>query len=64
MMKLWIPVALGGLIVGAYAFIYALGSSETEGAAYIGLANSVGLMVVFVGLIVAGLIMRRATPHK
>jgi hypothetical protein len=63
-MKLWIPVALGGLVVGAYAFLYALSSSQTEGAASIGLANSVGLVAVFVGLVAAGLILRRATPPK
>ncbi len=61
--KLWIPVAVGGLIVGAYALFYALSASEPEGASSIGLANSVGLVAVFIGLIAAGLLMRRAAPH-
>ena len=63
-MKTWIPVALGGLIVGAYAVFYTMSSSEAVGATSIGLANSVGLLVVFIGLIAAGLLMRRATPHQ
>ena len=63
-MKVWIPVALGAMIIGAYAFFYILSVSETQGATSIGLANSVGLVAVFVGLIAAGLIMRRATPHQ
>ncbi len=63
-MKLWVPVALGGLIVFAYAFFYVLSSVETQGATSIGLANSVGLVAVFIGLIAAGLLFRRATPHQ
>ncbi len=63
-MKLWIPVALGGLIVGAYAFFFVLSSAETQGASSIGLAKSVGLVAVFLGLIVAGLMARRAVPHQ
>lgn len=63
-MKLWIPVALGGLIVLAYGFFYALSETETQGAASFGLANSVGLVAVFVGLIAAGIILRRATPVR
>jgi hypothetical protein len=63
-MKLWIPVALGGVIVLAYAFFYALSSSEAQGATSVGLANSIGLVAVLLGLIGAGLILRRATPSK
>ncbi len=63
-MKLWIPVAVGGLIVGAYAFFYFLSSAEIESASSVGLANSVGLVAVFFGLIVAGLMLRRAVPQR
>ncbi len=63
-MKLWVPVALGGLIVFAYAFFYVLSSVDTQGATSIELANSVGLVAVFIGLIAAGLLFRRATPHQ
>ena len=63
-MRVWVPVALGGLILGTYALFYALSTSEPQGAASIGVANMVGLLVVFVGLIAAGLMMRRAAPHQ
>jgi hypothetical protein len=61
-MKAWIPVAVGGLIICAYALFYAV--SSTEGASSIGLANSVGLVAVLVGLIAAGILLRRATPPQ
>jgi len=63
-MKHWIPVAIGGLIVAAYAVFYALSASEAQGAMSIGLANSVGLVAVFIWLIAAGLLLRRAVPHE
>lgn len=63
-MKLWVPVAVGGLIVFSYAIIYEIGLAETQGASSLGIANSIGLAAVFVGLIAAGFIMRRATPHR
>ncbi|MDA4125818.1 MAG: hypothetical protein OK452_01250 [Thaumarchaeota archaeon] len=63
-MKLWVPVALGGLIAIAYAFFYELSLAETQGAASFSLANSVGIVAVFVGLIAAGVILRRATPPQ
>ncbi len=61
-MKFWVPVVLVGVIVLAYAFFYVLSSTESQGATSFGLANSVGLAVVFVGLVAAGVILRRATP--
>lgn len=63
-MKRWIPVALGGVIVLAYAFFYALTSVETQGATSIGVANSIGLVVVLIGLVSAGLLLKRATPQQ
>ena len=63
-MKLWIPIALGGLIAIAYGFFYELTVAETQGAASFSLANSVGIVAVFVGLIAAGVILRRATPPQ
>ena len=62
--KLWIPAALGGMIVVAYAFFYALSAAESQGATSFGLANTVGLVGVVVALIAAGFILRRATPHQ
>ncbi len=63
-MKVWIPLALGTVVVVAYVFLYVLSSSDAEGASSVGLVNSIGLLAVFVGLIAAGLLLRRATPHQ
>lgn len=63
-MKLWVPVAIGGLIILAYAFFYALSATEPQGATSFSLANSVGLVVVLVGVIAAGFVIRRASPPK
>jgi hypothetical protein len=63
-MRLWVPLALGGLIVLAYAFLYEISAIESQGAASLGLANSVGLAAVFVGLIAAGFILRRSSPPQ
>jgi hypothetical protein len=63
-MKLWIPVAVGALVVIAYALFYVVSLSEAEGATSIGIANAVGLVAVVVGLIAAGFILRRAAPRQ
>jgi len=58
-MKLWIPIVLVGLAVLAIAFYYALGAAESQGATSFDLANSVGLVVVVIGVIAAGIVVRR-----
>lgn len=63
-LRTWIPVVVGGMIVIAYAFFYALSAAESQGAASFGIANSIGLVGVFVALIAAGFILRRATPQR
>ena len=63
-MRLWVPVTLGCVIVAAYAYFYQLTALEAQGAASVGMANLVGLLIVFVGIVAAGLILRRATPPK
>ena len=60
MTKLGIPMAVGALVILAYAFFYALSATESEGATSFSIANSVGLVVVFVGVIAAGFVIRRA----
>ena len=61
-MKVWIPVAVVAVIILAYAFFYAMSSTEAQGATSLGLANSVGLVAVLVGVVAAGLLLRRASP--
>jgi ABC-type antimicrobial peptide transport system permease subunit len=63
-MKLWVPLAVVSLIIMAYAVIYEIGIEEAQGASSLGFANSIGLLAVFVGLIAAGFVLRRATPHS
>ena len=63
-MKRWIPISVVAVIVLAYVFLYAMSTTETEGATSLGLANSVGLFAVLVGVIAAGLLLRRASPPQ
>jgi uncharacterized membrane protein len=63
-MKLWIPIAVGAVIIIAYAFFYVLSVTEPQGAMSFDLTNSVGLVVVLVGVIAAGFVIRRANPSK
>ena len=62
-MKHWVPAILVALAVVAYAFFYALGATESQGTSSFYLANVVGLVVFVIGIIAAGIIIRRATPH-
>ena len=55
---------MGALIAIAYAFFYTLSITEPQGAASFNLTNSVGLVVVLVGVIAAGFVIRRASPPK
>ena len=63
-MKLWIPVALGALILVAYTFFYTLSIVEPQGAASFDLTNSLGLIVVLVGVVAAGFVIRRANQPR
>jgi uncharacterized membrane protein len=61
-LKLWVPIVVGGVILLAYAFFYALDVTESQGATSFDLANSLGLVVVLVGVIAAGFVLRRGAP--
>lgn len=63
-MKLWIPVAGLTLLVVAYVYFYELSAAEAQGSASIGLANVAGLVAVVVGLVAAGMVMRRGSSHE
>ena len=63
-MKLWIPIAVVAVLVLAYALFYTMSSTGTQGATSLGLANSVGLVAVLVGVVAAGLLLRRASPPQ
>jgi hypothetical protein len=63
-MKLWIPVAAAAVLILAYVSFYAISLTENQGATSLGLANSVGLVAVLVGVVAAGLLLRRASPPQ
>ncbi|MGP8124367.1 MAG: hypothetical protein ACLQEQ_00640 [Nitrososphaerales archaeon] len=63
-MKLWVPAALGAIVVFAYVFLYYLSTTGNEGGNSVGLVNTVGLASVVIGVVAAGLILRRAAPHS
>jgi hypothetical protein len=64
LVKLWIPIAVVGLIIIAVIYYFAIGATESQGATSYSLANDVGLIVVVIGVVAAGLVLRRATPHQ
>ena len=55
-MKTWALLALGCVAVVALALLYEFGTSS------VGAANAAGILVVFVGVIAAGVILRRTRP--
>ena len=61
-MNVWVPLALGCVIFAAYAYLYQITAIGAEGASSVGMTNYAGLVVVFVGIVVAGLVLRRASP--
>jgi len=63
-LKLWIPIAVGAVIIIAYTFFYTLSVTEPQGATSFDLTNSVGLVVVLLGVVAAGFVIRRASPAK
>ena len=63
-MKLWVPVAFVAVIAVAYGVFYLMSVDQSLAGSPLGLANILGLATVFVGLIAAGLIIKRAKPHE
>ena len=63
-MKAWVVISVAGLLAAVYALFYLITATESEGASSLGLANSVGLLSVVIGLFAAFLIFRRATPVR
>jgi hypothetical protein len=60
----WIPIALIAVAVLAIILFYSLGSMEQQGSSSIGLINIIGVMTVIVGVLAAGLVLRRASPPQ
>lgn len=53
--------AFAAVVLLAYALFFALDSLESQGADALGLANTIGLATVVVGVVVAGIILRRTS---
>ncbi len=52
------------ILIFALAVFYVIPGMENQGDSSFEFVNTVGLIVVVAGVIAAGLIFRRATPHK
>jgi high-affinity Fe2+/Pb2+ permease len=63
-MKAWIPVAFLLVLALALGFFYFEPGLDSQGDSSFELINTVGLLVVAIGVIAAGLILRRASPPK
>jgi len=63
-LRLWIPLVLACVLALSYAYLYQLTALEAQRASSVGLANFAGLTLVFVGVIAAGLILRRANQPR
>ena len=59
-MKLRVIAAFALVVVLAYVLFFALDSMGSQGSSAFGLVNVVGLTTVVVGVLAAGIIMRRA----
>lgn len=53
--------AFAGVVALAYLLFYALDSMEAQGSSALGLANTVGLLTVAVGIVVAFVILGRTS---
>jgi len=61
-LRLRIPIAFAAVILLASSIFYFMKALEARGAAAFGLANALGLLVVFFGVVAAAVILRRASP--
>jgi hypothetical protein len=58
-LKLWVPAALLVVVAVALAYFYFLALGNAGKGSGLGLANVIGLAGVVVGLVAAGVVMRR-----
>ena len=61
-MRSWIALALGCAVVLVLAYVYLLNATVGQGASSIGLANTAGIILVLIGILAAGLVLKRARP--
>ncbi len=63
-MKAGVPVAVAVMALIAFSAIYYITTAGRHGGNELTVVNSVGLVAVFVGVVAAGLILRRASPPQ
>lgn len=61
-MRLWIPLAVAAIVAVSYAFFYLISFTEGQGSTAFQLVNEIGLAAVVIGVVAAGVVLRRATP--
>lgn len=61
-LRRWIPVSLIAAVILAYAIFLVIGTLEQQGASSLSFINLVGFILVILGVIAAGAILRRASP--
>lgn len=59
-MRLWIPIAFAAITLLAYSLFYIMGSHEEQGATSFAMVNGAGLAAVLIGVLAAGIILRRS----
>ena len=52
------------MFVAVYLLSYGIGATENQGSTSMGLVNAAGFAAVVIGLVVAGLILRRGAPEQ
>ncbi len=63
-MRIWVPIAVLLMLLGAYVVFYMIDSSESQGPTTFSLVNTIGLGTVILGVIAAGFILRRSAPRE
>jgi uncharacterized membrane protein (DUF373 family) len=63
-LRLWIPVAFIIFVLVALEFYNLLGAYQKQGGLTLEVVNELGLVVVVLGVVAAGIILMRASPPE
>jgi hypothetical protein len=63
-LRLWIPVAFIIFVLVALVLYNLLGAYQKQGGLTLEVVNELGLVVVVLGVVAAGIILRRASPPE
>ncbi len=62
-MRARVPIALAAIILLAYSLFYLATSLEGQGATSFAVVNGAGLAAVLIGVLAAGIILRRSAHN-